>query len=71
MSKTTNKKLKGVISSIHSNAFFSVKVENLSNPIICYLGSKVSRLPSPVINDPVTIEVYPMDLTKGRIISYD
>ncbi len=69
MSKTQNVSLKGIISKVHANAQFSVKIEKIEKPLICYLAGKISKKTTkPIVGDTVDIEVYPQDLSKGRIM---
>jgi translation initiation factor IF-1 len=69
MPKTSNITLVGIISKVHANAQFSVKVEKINEPLTCYLAGKISKKSAkPTLGDSVSIEVYPQDLTKGRIM---
>jgi translation initiation factor IF-1 len=69
MSKTQNIKIIGLVTQIHVNAQFSVKVEKIEKPLICYLAGKISRGQSkPTVGDRVELEIYPQDYTKGRIV---
>lgn len=69
MSKTQNVVLTGEVVQVHVNAQFSVKIPNVANPSICYLASKISRgHAKPTVGDTVEFEVYPQDVSKGRII---
>lgn len=69
MPKTPNAELIGKVTKIHANAQFSVKIDHAETPLICYLAGKISRNSSkPIVGDSVKIEVYPQDLTKGRIM---
>lgn len=62
--------IEGTVTKIHANIQFSVKSEKITNPIICYLAGKISKNHvKPEIGDRVSVEIYPYDLTKGRIVS--
>lgn len=60
--------LLGVIEEVLPNSTFRVKVENMPNPVLCYMGGKLKQHKIKVIlGDNVKIEVSPYDLTRGRI----
>lgn len=60
--------LLGSIEEVLPNSTFRVKVENMPNSILCYMGGKLKQNKIKVIlGDNVKIEVSPYDLTKGRI----
>jgi len=60
--------LTGTIDEVLPNSTFRVKVENIANPVLCYMGGKLKQHKIKIIlGDAVKIEMSPYDLTKGRI----
>jgi translation initiation factor IF-1 len=69
MSKDNIATLIGEVVKIHANAQFGIKVDKIEKPLICYLAGKISKKSTkPTVGDKVELEVYPQDLTKGRIM---
>ena len=70
MAKTVNNTIQGQIIKIFTNAQFSVQLDNFPNTTLCYLAGKISKKHTkPTVGDRVKVEIYPQDLTRGRIIS--
>lgn len=60
--------LTGEITEVLPNSTFRVKVENMQQIILCYMGGKLKQHKIKIIlGDRVKMEVSPYDLTKGRI----
>lgn len=60
--------LEGVVTEVLPNSTFRVKVENMENPLMCYMGGKLKQNKIKVIlGDSVRLEVSSYDLSKGRI----
>lgn len=58
----------GVVKEVLPGNMFRVKVENLPDLLLCYMGGKLKQHKIRVIlGDAVRIELSPYDLTKGRI----
>jgi translation initiation factor IF-1 len=60
--------LTGKVEEVLPNSTFRVKVDNMGQIVLCYMGGRLKQNKIKVIlGDPVKIEVSPYDLTKGRI----
>ena len=60
--------LTGKVQEVLPGNMFRVKVENMPNLLLCYLGGKLKQNKIRIIlGDDVRIEVSAYDLTKGRI----
>lgn len=60
--------VQGVVKEVLPGNMFRVKVENLPELLLCYMGGKLKQHKIRVIlGDAVRIEISPYDLTKGRI----
>ena len=60
--------LTGRISEVLPNSPFRVKVDNMEQFVLCYMGGRLKQNKIKVIlGDAVKIEMSPYDLTKGRI----
>jgi translation initiation factor IF-1 len=60
--------LVGAIEEVLPGSMFRVKVENMPNPLLCYMGGRLKQHKIRIIlGDNVKLEVSPYDLTKGRI----
>jgi translation initiation factor IF-1 len=60
--------LTGKIEEVLPNSTFRVKVDNMSQIVLCYMGGRLKQNKIKVIlGDNVRIEMSPYDLTKGRI----
>lgn len=60
--------LTGRISEVLPNSTFRVKVDNMEQFVLCYMGGRLKQNKIKVIlGDAVKIEMSPYDLTKGRI----
>lgn len=68
MAKDDILELTGTVDEVLPGNMFRVKIEQSTNPILCYLGGKLKQHKIRIIlGDTVKIEVSPYDLTKGRI----
>ena len=60
--------LTGTVEEVLPGNMFRVKVENMPNLLLCYLGGKLKQNKIRIIlGDDVRIEVSAYDLTKGRV----
>jgi translation initiation factor IF-1 len=60
--------LVGAVEEVLPGSMFRVKVENMPNPLLCYMGGRLKQHKIRIIlGDSVKLEVSPYDLTKGRI----
>lgn len=60
--------LTGTVSEVLPNSTFRVKVDNMEQIVLCYMGGRLKQNKIKVIlGDHVKIEMSPYDLTKGRI----
>lgn len=60
--------LTGKVSEVLPNSTFRVKVDNMEQIVLCYMGGRLKQNKIKVIlGDGVKIEMSPYDLTKGRI----
>jgi translation initiation factor IF-1 len=67
-SKNDMLELTGKVEEVLPGNMFRVKVENMPNLLLCYLGGKLKQNKIRIIlGDDVRIEVSAYDLTKGRI----
>lgn len=58
----------GIIEEVLPNSTFRVKLENIEQRVLCYMGGRLKQNKIKVIlGDSVKIEMSPYDLTKGRI----
>jgi translation initiation factor IF-1 len=68
MAKSDLIELTGEIQEVLPGNMFRVKVDNMSNVLICYTSGKLKQHKIKIIlGDRVKIEVSPYDLTKGRV----
>ena len=68
MAKDDILELTGVVDEVLPGSMFRVKVEQMPNPLLCYMGGKLKQHKIRIIQgDSVKIEVSPYDLTKGRV----
>ena len=68
MSKDDLLELTGMVDEVLPGNMFRVKVENMPNLLLCYMGGKLKQHKIRIIlGDKVKLEVSPYDLTKGRI----
>ena len=68
MSKEDLLELTGVVDEVLPNTTFRVKVDNVEQIVLCYIGGRLKQHKIKVIlGDKVKIEMSPYDLTKGRI----
>lgn len=69
MAKDDILELTGTVEEVLPGNMFRVKIEQATNPILCYMGGKLKQHKIRVIlGDNVKIEVSPYDLSKGRIV---
>ena len=60
--------LVGAVEEVLPGSMFRVRVENMPNPLLCYMGGRLKQHKIRIIlGDNVKLEVSPYDLTKGRI----
>lgn len=60
--------LTGAVTEVLPNSTFRVKVDNMEQIILCYMGGRLKQNKIKIIlGDRVKIEMSPYDLTKGRI----
>ena len=58
----------GVVEEVLPNTTFRVKVDNVEQIVLCYIGGRLKQHKIKIIlGDKVKIEMSPYDLTKGRI----
>lgn len=68
MAKDDILELTGVVDEVLPGNMFRVKVDNMPNLLLCYMGGKLKQHKIRVIQgDNVKIEVSPYDLSKGRV----
>jgi translation initiation factor IF-1 len=68
MAKDALLELTGKIEEVLPNSTFRVKVDNMEQIVLCYMGGRLKQNKIKVIlGDAVKIEMSPYDLTKGRI----
>jgi len=58
----------GVVKEVLPGNMFRVKVEQIPNLLLCYMGGKLKQHKIRIIlGDSVKLEISPYDLTKGRV----
>jgi translation initiation factor IF-1 len=68
MSKDDLLELTGIVEEVLPANMFRVRVENMPDLLLCYLGGKLKQHKIRIIEgDSVRLEVSTYDLTKGRI----
>ena len=68
MSKDDILELTGIVAEVLPSNMFRVKVENMPDLLLCYMGGKLKQHKIRIIlGDAVKIEVSTYDLSKGRI----
>jgi translation initiation factor IF-1 len=68
MAKDDILELTGTVDEVLPGNMFRVRVENMPNLLLCYMGGKLKQHKIRIIlGDNVKIEVSPYDLTKGRV----
>jgi translation initiation factor IF-1 len=68
MAKDDIIELTGEVEEVLPGNMFRVKVANMPNMLLCYMGGKLKQHKIRIIlGDNVKIEVSPYDLTKGRV----
>lgn len=69
MSKDDIIELVGKVDEVLPGNMYRVKVENMPNLLLCYMGGRLKQNKIKIIlGDNVKVEVSPYDLTKGRVI---
>mgnify|MGYP003353649946 FL=1 len=60
--------LRGIVKEVLPGNMYRVKVEELPNLLLCYLGGKLKQHKIRIIlGDSVKLEISPYDLSKGRV----
>jgi translation initiation factor IF-1 len=60
--------LTGLVEEVLPNSTFRVKVDNVGQVVLCYVGGRLKQHKIKIIlGDKVKLEMSPYDLTKGRI----
>jgi translation initiation factor IF-1 len=68
MSKDDLLELTGVVDEVLPGNMFRVKVENMPELLLCYMGGKLKQHKIRIIEgDSVKLEVSTYDLSKGRV----
>lgn len=68
MAKDDILELTGTVDEVLPGNMFRVKVENMPNLLLCYMGGKLKQNKIRIIlGDSVRVEVSLYDLTKGRV----
>ena len=68
MSKDDLLELTGMVDEVLPGNMFRVKVENMPNLLLCYMGGRLKQHKIRIIlGDSVKLEVSAYDLSKGRI----
>ena len=68
MAKDELLQLTGRVEEVLPNSTFRVKVDNMEQIVLCYIGGRLKQNKIKIIlGDAVKIEMSPYDLTKGRI----
>lgn len=68
MAKDDIIELVGKVEEVLPGSMYRVKVENMPNILLCYMGGKLKQHKIRIIlGDNVKVEVSPYDLTKGRV----
>ncbi len=68
MAKDDIIELTGKVEEVLPGNMFRVKVDNMSQILLCYMGGKLKQHKIRIIlGDKVKVEVSPYDLTKGRV----
>ena len=68
MAKDDIIELTGSVEEVLPGSMFRVKVENMPNTLLCYMGGKLKQNKIRIIlGDKVKLEISPFDLTKGRV----
>jgi translation initiation factor IF-1 len=68
MSKSDLIELTGLVDEVLPGNMFRVKIDNMPNLLLCYMGGKLKQNKIRIIQgDSVRVEVSPYDLTKGRV----
>ena len=69
MAKDDIIELTGAVEEVLPGSMFRVKVANIPNTLLCYMGGRFKQHKIRIIlGDNVKIEVSPYDLSKGRIV---
>jgi translation initiation factor IF-1 len=59
----------GTVEEVLPGSMYRVKLDEMSNPIVCYTGGKLKQHKIKIIlGDRVRVEVSAYDLGKGRVV---
>ena len=68
MAKEDIIELIGVVEEVLPSSMYKVKIDNMSNLMLCYTSGKLKQHKIRIIlGDRVKVEVSPYDLSKGRV----
>ena len=68
MSKDDILEVVGQVEEVLPGNMYRVKIEEMPNPIVCYMGGKLKQNKIRIIlGDSVKVEMSVYDLTKGRV----
>ena len=68
MAKDDIIELTGTVEEVLPANMYRVKVDNMPNPLLCYMGGKLKQHKIRIIlGDSVKLEISPYDLSKGRV----
>lgn len=68
MAKDDIIELKGIVKEVLPGNMFRVKVDEIPDLLLCYMGGKLKQHKIRVIlGDSVKLEISPYDLSKGRV----
>jgi len=68
MSKDDILELEGRVEEVLPGSMFRVKIDQMPEPLLCYMGGKLKQNKIRIIlGDQVRVEVSTYDLTKGRV----
>lgn len=68
MSKDDILELEGRVEEVLPGSMFRVKIDQMPEPLLCYMGGKLKQNKIRIIlGDQVRVEISTYDLTKGRV----
>lgn len=68
MAKEDLIELTGIVDEVLPGNMFRVKVDNMENPILCYISGRLKQYKIKIIlGDKVKVEVSVYNLNKGRV----
>jgi translation initiation factor IF-1 len=69
MSKDDILELTGVVEEVLPANMYRVRIENIPNTVLCYLGGRLKQNKIRIIlGDSVRVEMSTYDLSKGRVV---